>query len=61
MNININEYKLPVEKSGPYRIAAGYDGAMWFTENRGNKIGRITTEGEITKYLLPTPYNGIIN
>lgn len=54
MNIKINEYKLPMDKSGPYGITVGPNGAMWFTESRGNKIGRITSKGEITEYLLPT-------
>lgn len=44
MNIKINEYKLPMDKSGPYGITVGPDGAMWFTESRGNKIGRITSK-----------------
>ena len=29
------------------RITAGSDGNLWFTENEGNKIGRITTGGVI--------------
>ena len=28
---------------------------MWFTENNGNKIGRITLEGEITEFAVPIP------
>ena len=35
--------------SSPYGIAAGPDGAMWFTNN-GNSIGRITTTGTVTNY-----------
>ena len=31
----------------------GSDGALWFTESRGNAIGRITTSGAITEYALP--------
>jgi hypothetical protein len=38
----------------PDGIAAGPDGALWFTEEDGNKIGRITTDGLITEYPLPT-------
>lgn len=45
MNINVNEYKFTIDKSGPYGITLGPDGAMWFTENRGNKVGQITTKG----------------
>ena len=36
--------------SYPYGIAAGPDGALWFTEGNGNRIGRITTAGVITEF-----------
>ncbi|HEX4133068.1 MAG TPA: family 16 glycosylhydrolase [Bryobacteraceae bacterium] len=46
---------------GTYGIAAGADGAMWFTKPGENKIGRITTQGAITDFAIPTagsqPYN----
>jgi hypothetical protein len=35
-------------------IAAGADGNLWFTENPGNKIGRITTAGVLTEFSLTT-------
>jgi streptogramin lyase len=34
----------------PYGITAGPDGALWFTNNHGNSIGRITTSGKVTTY-----------
>ena len=37
-----------------FRIAAGPDGNLWFTEFDNNKIGRITTAGVITEFLIPT-------
>src|SRR5262249_34249626 len=44
----ITEYPLPTPISGPIStisspiaITAGPDGALWFTENNSNKIGRI--------------------
>jgi virginiamycin B lyase len=40
--------------SEPYGITAGQDGALWFTERLGNKIGRLTTAGVLTKFPLPT-------
>ena len=43
----------PVGEPGtcqPAGIAAGPDGALWFTEENGNRIGRITTAGAITEY-----------
>src|SRR5262249_14739944 len=46
---------LPTARSDPDRIAAGPDGALWFTENFGNRIGRITTAGVVTnEYTVPT-------
>jgi virginiamycin B lyase len=48
-DVTIKEYQLngsPV----PTSITAGPDGALWFTEYFGNKIGRITTAGAITEY-----------
>lgn len=36
------------------RIAMGPDGALWFTETNAGKIGRITTDGVITEYAIPT-------
>jgi uncharacterized protein (TIGR03437 family) len=50
LQAQITEYPVPfVSLSG---IAAGPDGAMWFS-GRGN-IGRITTAGVVTSYPLPT-------
>ena len=43
----------PDRRDVPVGIAAGPDGALWFTEDGGDRIGRITTAGAITEY--PTP------
>jgi streptogramin lyase len=40
--------------SEPIGITAGPDGALWFTEQATNKIGRITTAGAITETVIPT-------
>jgi virginiamycin B lyase len=37
----------------PWGITTGPDGALWFTEEQGNKIGRITTTGTTTEYPMP--------
>src|ERR1035438_8811512 len=50
---SITEYTMPTAGSNPWGIAAGPDGALWFTESVG-KIGRITTSGTITEYTVPT-------
>jgi len=42
----------------------GPDGALWFTELGANKIGRITTQGAITSFVVPAfddGPNGITN
>jgi virginiamycin B lyase len=39
----------------PVNITTGPDGALWFTEYSGNRIGRITTAGEIDEFPLPQP------
>ena len=33
----------------------GSDGALWFTESRGNAIGRLGVDGKVTEYPIPTP------
>ncbi len=60
----ITEYPLPQPSnqrlaptdhgSCPRGIAAGPDGNLWFTEYAGSAIGRITPDGTITEYPLPT-------
>jgi len=47
----VTEYPM-VNASGG--IAAGPDGAMWFTQL--GKIGRITTRGSITEYSIPAAF-----
>jgi streptogramin lyase len=50
----IMEFPIPTLNSNPDGITAGPDGALWFTETDGNKIGRITTSGVITEFPIPT-------
>jgi len=38
----------------PFDITAGSDGALWFTELLGNRIGRISTGGQIDEFVLPS-------
>lgn len=53
----ITETSIPTPGSAPRNITAGPDGALWFTENGGNKIGRITTGGMITETSIPTAFS----
>ncbi|MEQ1885239.1 MAG: hypothetical protein ABL967_09275 [Bryobacteraceae bacterium] len=52
--LTITEIPLPTASSTPSRVVPGPDGAMWFTEFAGNRIGRITTSGVITEFNVPT-------
>jgi streptogramin lyase len=49
-----NEFPIPTPNSGAYGITAGPDGALWFIENKANKIGRITTVGVVTNPTFST-------
>jgi streptogramin lyase len=44
----------PTRQAIPPGICNGPDGALWFTEYSGDRIGRITTSGVITEYPVPT-------
>jgi virginiamycin B lyase len=46
--------EFPVASSNPAGITAGPDGALWFTEEAANRIGRITTAGSVTHFTIPT-------
>jgi streptogramin lyase len=41
--------------SEPVGIAPGPDGNLWFTEFKGNTIGRITPGGSVAEFPIPTP------
>ncbi|TMJ54767.1 MAG: hypothetical protein E6G85_04630 [Alphaproteobacteria bacterium] len=65
----ITEFALPNADAQPWGITTGPDGALWFTESScvrqpgsrcivGNKIGRITTNGLITEFTVPSDGSG---
>src|SRR6266511_703317 len=42
--------------SGPVGVVAGPDGNLWFTENGLNRIGQVTTAGDIKhEAVIPSP------
>lgn len=45
---------VPDGRALPRGITAGPDGAMWFAESGFDQIGRISTDGTITEYPLPS-------
>lgn len=47
-------FQAPVLPAAPRAITVGPDGALWFTESYGAKIGRITTSGQIIEYPITT-------
>ncbi len=51
---DIREFAIP---NDPGSLIAGPDGALWFTERIAQKVGRITTGGEITEFSLPCCVN----
>jgi streptogramin lyase len=49
------EYAIPSPAALPRAITLGQDGSLWFTEDNGNAIGRITASGAVTEYPVTTP------
>ena len=37
----VTEFTVPTDGSGPHSITAGPDGALWFTEYYGSRVGRL--------------------
>jgi len=52
--VETTSYDIPTSSAGAASITSGPDGALWFTENLANKIGRVTTAGAFTEYNVPT-------
>jgi streptogramin lyase len=48
------EFKLPSPARQPFEIVRGPDGNLWFTEQTGAAIGRITPAGRISEFRTPT-------
>ncbi|MEJ0100328.1 MAG: hypothetical protein WDO12_11600 [Pseudomonadota bacterium] len=66
----ITEFTLPRPNSGPGDITAGVDGAMWFVELSGSmdglqpdggRVARITMNGVVTEYELPSKTPSAVN
>jgi streptogramin lyase len=53
---SVVEYPIPGGTSDPSDIVLGPDGALWFTEFQP-VIGRITTDGSLTEFPLPSKEN----
>lgn len=54
LNVTIKEWAVPSKGGHPHDPAVGSDGALWFTEQMANKLGRLDPKtGEIKEYPLP--------
>lgn len=49
------KFQIPTKLARPAGVTEGKDGAIYFVEMVGNKIGKIE-DGSITEYALPTPF-----
>jgi virginiamycin B lyase len=49
----ITEFTIPTANAAPVDLTLGPDGALWFPENYGRKIGRMTTSGAFTEFPIP--------
>src|SRR5206468_6865154 len=59
INVSIHEWDLPTPKSRPHDPAVGADGALWYTAQEANAIGRLDPiTGEIKQFALTTPHSG---
>jgi virginiamycin B lyase len=66
----VTEFILPGTNRGPGDITAGADGNMWFVELAGrmdgrtpdgNRIGRITMDGKVSEFPIPSQAGSPIN
>src|SRR6266516_2758623 len=51
----ISEFSIPTVKALPAGIGSGPDGNLWFSEEDGDQIGRITPKGTIDEFSPPNP------
>ncbi len=59
LNVKILEWDVPTAKARPHDPAVGRDGALWFTEQLANKLGRLDpATGAIREFPLKTPNSG---
>ncbi len=57
--VTISEWDVPTANSRPHDPAAAPDGALWFTEQMANKLGRLDPRsGRIREFPLKTAESG---
>lgn len=58
MDGDLQEFPLPTTGGMPSMITTGPDGALWFTLNQANSIGRIGLDGQLAIQPLATDSSG---
>jgi virginiamycin B lyase len=59
LDVVIREFDLPTPNERPHDPAVGADGALWYTAQMANKIGRLDpATGQIKEFPLKTPNSG---
>jgi virginiamycin B lyase len=59
LKVTIKEWTVPTKGAHPHDPAVGADGALWFTEQMQNKIGRVDPKtGEFKEYALKIEDSG---
>ena len=53
------EFPTLTPNAAPTGMAVGLDGAIWFTENGLDRIGRITTGGTVSEFASPVTGLGL--
>jgi virginiamycin B lyase len=59
LNVVIREWDVPTPDSRPHDPEAAPDGALWYTGQQANKLGRLDPKtGAIREFPLKTPESG---
>jgi virginiamycin B lyase len=59
LNVTIREWEVPTPNSRPHDPAVGPDGALWYTAQNANRLGRLDPRtGQFRAYPLKTPNSG---
>src|SRR5579862_5143496 len=59
LKVTIKEYDVPTPQSRPHDPAVGPDGALWYTGQKANKIGRLDPNThQFKEFPLKTPDSG---
>jgi streptogramin lyase len=52
--VHFRSWPIPTPDSEPIEITAGPDGNLWFTQQDASQVTRVTPQGVITEFPLPT-------